>query len=70
MPQTKIQITSYPIRLGQFLKLADITSDGIEAKTLIAGGEVLVNNLIETRRGRQLAQGDTILVYGQEFLCA
>lgn len=70
MRQTTIKVTRYPIRLGQFLKYANITSDGFAAKVLIANHEVMVNGVLETRRGRQLEQGDTIVVDGDEFLCA
>lgn len=48
------------IRLGQFLKLADMVENGAEARELIADGEVTVNGEVETRRGRQLGKGDTV----------
>lgn len=48
------------IRLGQFLKLAELVETGAEGKALIAAGEVLVNDEVETRRGRQLADGDVV----------
>ncbi len=48
------------IRLGQFLKLADLAENGAEARELIAEGEVSVNGEVETRRGRQLVKGDTV----------
>jgi ribosome-associated protein len=48
------------IRLGQFLKLAELVETGSEAKALIAEGAVLVNDEVETRRGRQLAPGDVV----------
>jgi ribosome-associated protein len=48
------------IRLGQFLKLAELVETGSEGKELIAAGEVLVNDEVETRRGRQLADGDVV----------
>ena len=50
------------IRLGQFLKLADFIDSGADAKAVIAGGGVLVNGEVETRRGRQLAPGDQVTV--------
>ncbi len=50
------------IRLGQFLKLADLADSGAEARDLIANGDVLVNGEEETRRGRQLAPGDVVVV--------
>ena len=52
------------IRLGQFLKLANLVESGGEAKPLVADGEVTVNGEVETRRGRQLAPGDVVSVGG------
>jgi ribosome-associated protein len=48
------------IRLGQFLKLAELVETGSEGKELIAAGEVLVNDEVETRRGRHLSDGDVV----------
>ena len=56
----KIEVDSLPIRLGQFLKLADMVQDGIEAKFRIQNGEVSLNGEIETRRGKQLQHGDIV----------
>ncbi|HRK48137.1 MAG TPA: RNA-binding S4 domain-containing protein, partial [Nocardioides sp.] len=42
------------IKLGQFLKLANLIESGGEAKQVLAGGIVRVNGEVETRRGRQL----------------
>jgi ribosome-associated protein len=53
------------IRLGQFLKLANLVESGGEAKPLVADGAVTVNGKVETRRGRQLAPGDVVSVGGQ-----
>lgn len=50
------------IRLGQFLKLADLIDNGAEAKPLLMRSLVRVNGEIETRRGRQLHHGDVVLV--------
>jgi len=52
------------IRLGQFLKLANLVESGGEAKPLVADGAVTVNGEVETRRGRQLAPGDVVSVGG------
>ncbi|WP_306214038.1 RNA-binding S4 domain-containing protein [Actinoplanes sp. RD1] len=54
------------IRLGQFLKLADLIDTGGEAKVLIAEGDVTVNGEVDTRRGRQLQPGDVVAVGGRE----
>ncbi|MCD4549888.1 MULTISPECIES: RNA-binding S4 domain-containing protein [unclassified Schaalia] len=42
------------IRLGQFLKLANMVENGAMARDLIQGGDVYVNGAVETRRGFQL----------------
>ena len=50
------------IHLEQFLKLQDLASTGGHAKILIQTGKVLVNGHVETRRKRQLFQGDVVRV--------
>ena len=55
-----VPIREEMIRLGQFLKLAGLVEHGGEAKEVIAAGEVLVNDEVETRRGRQLHVGDVV----------
>ena len=55
-----VPIRDESIRLGQFLKLANLIDSGAEAKTRIADGEVMVNGEVETRRGRQLRDGDVV----------
>ena len=56
----KVVVTKLPIRLGQFLKLANVVQDGFEATTKIQNGEVKVNGKIETQRGRKLQALDEI----------
>ena len=60
-----VPIRDESIRLGQFLKLANLVETGSEAKPLIAAGMVRVNDEVETRRGRQLVRGDVVQVAGQ-----
>ena len=55
-----VPIRDESIRLGQFLKLADLVDTGSDAKPLLAEGRVTVNGDVETRRGRQLAKGDVV----------
>ncbi len=55
-----VPIDGEMIRLGQFLKLADLIDTGGEAKWRIGAGEVSVNGEVENRRGRQLVRGDTV----------
>jgi ribosome-associated protein len=54
------------IRLGQFLKLADVIDAGGDAKALLAQGLVKVNGQTESRRGRQLSRGDIVSVNGTD----
>jgi ribosome-associated protein len=56
------------IQLDQFLKLQRLVGSGGEAKVRIQGGEVLVNNVVETRRGRQLHPGDSVTFNGKNYL--
>ncbi len=60
-----VPIRDESIRLGQFLKLANLIESGADAKSVTADGLVLVNGEVETRRGRQLAQGDVVSLGGQ-----
>lgn len=52
-----VEITGDMIRLGQFLKFANFADSGAHAGALIQGGDVLVDGVVETRRGRQLGRG-------------
>lgn len=60
MSEQTVAIRDEAIRLGQFLKLADLVEHGGEAKAVLAGGGVRVNGEVETRRGRQLHRGDVV----------
>ena len=65
MPEVSIHTET--IRLSQFLKLANVVQDGVEAKFRILDGEVMVNGDIETRRGRKLRAGDHVEFQGETF---
>jgi len=64
---TEIPIRGEMIRLGQFLKLANLVGAGGEAKALLVEGGVLVNGEPEVRRGRQLHPGDVVRVADEEL---
>ena len=55
------------ITLDQFLKQIGIVGSGGQAKLMIQAGEVLLNGVVETRRGKKLAPGDVISVDGEQF---
>ena len=69
MPEKIIKVNRYPIRLGQFLKLAEIVQDGLEAKFMILEGEVKVNGEVELRRGRQLHRHDVVALKQSSWRC-
>ncbi len=50
------------IKLGQFLKLANLVEDGANATIAIQSGDVKVNGEVERRRGHRLNAGDKVLV--------
>ncbi|MEQ8536903.1 RNA-binding S4 domain-containing protein [Coleofasciculus sp. F4-SAH-05] len=55
------------IKLDQFLKWVGVASTGGEAKLMIQDGDVTVNGIIETRRGRKLVAGDLVSVQGETY---
>lgn len=63
----EVIVRAEPIRLGQLLKLAGIIDSGSDAKHLLASELVLVNGQRETRRGRQLRDGDRVHALEQEL---
>jgi ribosome-associated protein len=55
------------IRLGQFLKIAGFVGSGGEVKQLLDNRVVQVNGEREQRRGRQLRDGDVVVVGPDEM---
>jgi ribosome-associated protein len=62
-----LPIRGESIRLGQALKLSGLADTGGEARALVEDGAVSVNGEVETRRGRQLRDGDVVAL-GDEAL--
>lgn len=60
----EVPISDESIRLGQFLKLANLIETGADAKLVLADELVTVNDELETRRGRQLRDGDVVELGG------
>ncbi len=56
------------IQLDQFMKLQDMVSTGGQAKVVIQGGEVLVNDVVETRRKKKLYHGDEVTYNGETIM--
>jgi len=59
---------SQTIKLDQFLKFQGLAQTGGEAKIMIWEEYVLVNDEIETRRGRKLVNGDRVTVGGDSYI--
>ena len=61
---SEIKLREDYIKLGQALKLADLVSDGVEAK-YVQDGFVKVNGQVETQRGKKLVPGDLVEYNGK-----
>lgn len=48
------------VELKNLLKILDLTQTGGHTKLVIQGGEVKLNDEVETRRGKKLYVGDKI----------
>lgn len=64
----KIILREEYIKLGQALKAAGLVASGVEAKIVIAEGEVKVNGQVETQRGKKLYDGDQVDFHGERIL--
>lgn len=62
-----IAIEAAFITLGQVLKNEGIIGTGGQAKWFLAETEVLVNQDVETRRGRKLYPGDQVVIPSLDF---
>ena len=62
----EVVINTEFIKLDQFLKWANFTGSGVEAKIFIQNGEVKVNNAVETRRGKKIYDGDVVEFAGEK----
>jgi ribosome-associated protein YbcJ (S4-like RNA binding protein) len=54
------------IDLGQLMKFAGLVDTGGDAKALLAEGVVLVNDEVDTRRGRTLRNGDVVTIPNED----
>ena len=64
----KIILRDEYIKLGQALKAAGLVGSGVDAKLVIADGEVRVNGEVETQRGKKLHDGDIVEYNGERIL--
>ena len=64
----KVYIRDEFIKLGQALKLAGLVDSGLDAKYVIQEGEVTLNGVVETQRGKKCVPGDIISFEGNSFV--
>ncbi|CAB0532375.1 RNA-binding S4 domain-containing protein [Corynebacterium diphtheriae] len=62
MQAQDVTIRDQEIKLGQFIKLANLVETGGAAKEVIAEGRVTVNGAVDTRRGKTLRDGDVVCI--------
>ena len=62
MQPEDVHIKDETIKLGQFIKLANLVDSGGAAKDAIANGDVVVNGEVDTRRGKTLRDGDVVCI--------
>lgn len=67
LSKTLIAIHTDYVTLGQFLKLADIIASGGEAKSYLSQHEILVDGVVDNRRGRKLYSGMVVEVEKRLF---
>ena len=56
------------IKLGQAIKAAGLVESGVEAKIVIQDGDVKVNGVVETQRGKKLFGGEVVEYNGSSIL--
>ena len=62
-----VEISKEPVELYKILKFEGMVASGGEAKLVIAGGRVLVNGKVETRKRKKIVAGD-IIEFGGETI--
>jgi len=63
-----VKVRAVPIELAQLIKFAGLVGSGGEVKTAIKDGEVQLNGVVETRRGKKLVAGDRVTVGDQTVI--
>ena len=64
MPEQCVGIRGEYITLGQLLKLIGLSDSGGGVKSILESPDITVNGKSESRRGRKLRQGDTVVIDG------
>jgi len=62
-----IYITTPYITLGQFLKLSNLITTGGATKQFLASNKIVVDGILETRRGKKLYPGTVVVFASTAF---
>ena len=62
---TIVEVNIEPIELYKILKIENLVEGGGEAKIRIAGGEVMLNGLVETRKRKKVYHDDEVEYMGE-----
>jgi ribosome-associated protein len=62
-----VEINTVPVELYKILKFEGLVGSGAEAKSVVADGMVLVNDVIETQKRKKIVPGDVIEFAGQKM---
>ena len=62
-----VEITKEPVQLYKILKLEGLAANGGAAKAAVAEGLVRVNGQLETRKRKQIVDGDIVEFMGQKL---
>lgn len=65
-----VEIFKEPVELHKILKFEGLADSGGGAKAAIAGGQVSVNGVVETRKRKKIVAGDTIELGGLKMKVA
>jgi S4 domain protein YaaA len=62
-----VKISTNFIKLGQFLKLVNLISNGGQAKFFLLDHKIKINEILESKRGKKIYPNDVISVDQQVF---
>lgn len=64
----EVKLQSEYIKLGQLLKFVDLITTGGEEKPFLLTHKILVNGIVENRRGRKIYPGDVVVIDEDKYL--
>lgn len=62
-----VELLKQPIDLFKILKFEGLVGSGGEAKAAIAGGHVILNDVVETQKRKKIVSGDIIEFGGMQY---